>query len=117
MSGRLEQMRQAAAQIEISQEEDVVRILLDNGSERVIYTDGRDPILLDSGRFSESANWKKSRLVIKNETDRGGEVTESWSISEDELFLFQKIEMGGGGRMPKIEFTRVYDREETTETD
>jgi hypothetical protein len=82
-----------------------------DSSERLIYTDGR--ALADDfegGLLDAKAKWKKdSKIVVKGESPFGGQITETWGLSDDGRQLYVTTKMEGDGRRPTVESRRVYD--------
>jgi hypothetical protein len=62
------------------------------------------------GDVETKTEWKKDgRLVVKATTERGRKIKEIFNYAPGESRLYVTHEMRGDGRMPEIEFQRVYD--------
>jgi len=83
-----------------------------DGSNRTIYTDGREVSEdLAVGVFESQTKWKgSSQVVFKSETPNGAEITEIYELGETGDLLFVTTKMEGEGRRPDVSFKRVYDR-------
>jgi len=111
MRRRMEQLMRAAQSMVINHAEPTLSIRYDDGSERVIYTDGRVQEREGGiGYVETKAKWKKDgRLVVKATTEQGRRVKEIFQHSSGESRLYVTIELESDGRMPEVSFQRVYD--------
>lgn len=111
MRERIEQRRQALAQMDISQNAESVIVVDGNGEEQVLYTDGRTAdYFTDRGDLAAaSSRWKGGLLVVRVKGEHA-KATETWELGggeDQQLYVTVKTE---GGRMPGFEYRRVYDR-------
>ena len=112
IQARLEARSQRIEALEILHQDPEFVIGFADGSNRTLYTDGREVSHdLEVGAFESQAKWKgRSQVVFKSESENGAEITEIYELNEagDQLFVTTKIE--GEERRPDISFERVYDR-------
>jgi hypothetical protein len=111
MRERLHEIEQGTRLLRITHQDPRFTIRYANDVERVLYTDGRDLGFAFAGDLWEArAKWKKGRkIVLKSKSSRGRKITETYEFSEDGRRLHLTTKMAGDGRLPPIEFRRVYD--------
>ncbi len=77
-----------------------------------IYSTAKEPPAFQGETLVFAAKWRKDgSLLARRETVMGGELSETYALSEDGSQLFVTVEMKGSGRRPKMKFRRVYDAE------
>jgi len=112
MQDRLEARSERIKALEILHQDPELVTGFADGSNRTIYTDGREVFDdLDAGVFESKAKWKgRSQVVFKSESANGAEITEIYELNEAGDMLFVTTELKGDGRRPSFSFKRVYDR-------
>jgi hypothetical protein len=103
---------QADPELTIIQADPELTIVYADGRERRLYADGREHRREGgTGEVETKTKWKKDgRLVVRSTTERGQEIKETFRHAPGESRLYVTTEVKGDGRMPGIEFERVYDR-------
>lgn len=108
----MKSMQQAVRTLTIMHQDPEMMIRYADDRERNLFTDGRDlEIEIGGGFLDEKAKWKGGhRLVVQGMSLQGGDMKQTFELSDDGTNLFLTTEIKGDGRMPKMEFLRVYDR-------
>jgi len=123
MRERMQALEERIKLLEIRHDDPVLAVRYDSDdsdSEQPICTDGRSFSMENQmGEVVEAkAKWKKNqRIVVTMEREQGGKVTETYElvpVAQVER-LFVTVKLTGDGRMPTVEFRRVYDRVENEE--
>jgi len=112
MQARFREREERIKTLEILHQDPEMTIAFADGSNRTIYTDGREmPDELEAGFFESRGRWKgSSQVVFKSESADGGEITETYELKESGDILFVTTKMEGDGQRPTISFKRVYER-------
>lgn len=142
MRERMQAQEEAVKTLTISHQDPNLLVENANGEQESLFTDERifERLTLRGNPLEASAKWNRDKLVIESahgnygpgqeeeaevenqanpfrrrQQERGGEVKETWVLSEKTGQLIITTKMKGSGRRPTIEFERVYDRIETPE--
>lgn len=101
----------SARELTITHIAPAVAIVEPDGLVRTLQPDG-ETYQAQHGEGEVKTRWKDDRLVVETKTERG-KVKETWSVFPETGRLTVHLELEiGGGRMPKVEVDRVYDRVE-----
>ena len=101
----------AAKLLDISQDDNVLKIGYGGDSVRTLQTDGQKITFGEGRRKSEiKSQWKGKKLVVETKMDGGTKITETYELRDDgtRLQLMVRIE---NLRFPQpLEIKRIYER-------
>ena len=84
---------------------DTLALKTDGSKQKAKFAEGDDDV-----KVTTTAVWTEGRLVVTREVDGGGKITESYFRSPDGQHLYVAVHLElAQGRVPAVEFRRVYD--------
>jgi hypothetical protein len=121
-NGDRDQMRQtmgklmeAAAALNIVQDDSTVTIVGIEGSRIVLYPDGRkvEYPVEGAGNVETRAHWVDGSLVVERTMEGGPRATQTYELVSEGRQMHIRVRLEGGQLPAPLEFRRVYDLQES----